>query len=214
VKVKKTIKAVLAILLVVCALFSMAACGEEEEKSRDKLANQYESKSYYFRQGYSDSWQVTLKNDEGKLVEDYADQGLALQLTPTAETSGVYYNVFCNWNVKDISMTNSSKDFAEKVMDEKSKLFFNRINYVTPRDEYIQDEEYTQQTYNKMQWSQVNFTFIDEEGEQCKGVWLLLTEGTNFYVVSYEAKEAKFDTYYDQVKEMLGDFKKIGFEKE
>ncbi|MBE7065763.1 MAG: hypothetical protein E7384_08145 [Ruminococcaceae bacterium] len=213
-KIKKTIKAVVAILLIVCSLMGFAACEEKEtEVNRDKLPNQYESKSYYFRQGYSDTWAVSLKNDEGKLVEEYADQGLALQLKPTAETEGVYYNIFCNWNVKDVSMTNSSADFADKAMDEKSKIFFNKINYVTPREEYNQDEKQVK-IYNKMNWNQVTFTFIDEEGDQCKGVWNLLTEGTNFYVVSYEAKADKYDTYYAQFEEMIEDFKKIGFEKE
>lgn len=213
-KVKKIIKAVVAILLIVCSLMSFVACGEKEtEVNRDKLPNQYESKSYYFRQGYSDEWTIALSGTEGKLVEDYADQGLALQLKPAAEEKGVYYNVFCNWNVKDISMTNSSSDFADKVSDEKSKLFFNKLNYVTPREEYIQEEK-TQVIFNKMNWNQVEFTFIDEEGDQCKGVWNLLTEGTNFYIVSYEAKAEKFDTYKDQYKTMIEDFKKIGFEKE
>lgn len=213
-KVKKTIKAFVAVLLIACSLMSFAACKKEEEKSRDKLANQYESASYYFRQGYSDSWKINMQPTDGKLVPDYADQNLALQLIPAAEATGVQYNIFCNWNMEITSMTDSSTDIATKIMDENSKIYFNKINYLDPRDEYVQADTASPVTYNKMQWNQVTFTYIDQDGDQCKGVWNLLTEGTDFYIVSYEAKADKYDTYFTQFEEMINDFKKIGFEKE
>lgn len=182
--------------------------------NRDKLLNQYETKNYYFRQGYSSDWKISLAPIDGKLVEEYADQGLALQLVPKNETSGVCYNVFCNW-AKPISMTNDADDIVMMVMDIDGKLAFNKINYVEPRYEYIQTfESSVERVYNKMMWHQVEFSFINGDGEQCKGVWNLLADGTNFYIVSYEATADKFDIYYADFEEMVNDFKKIGFEKE
>lgn len=182
--------------------------------NRDNLPNQYETKSYYFRQGYSTDWRISLSAVDGKLVEEYVDQGLALQLVPGNETSGVCYNVFCNW-AKPISMTYDADDIAMMIMDIDGKLAFNKINYVEPRYEYIQTStSAVERVYNKMMWRQVEFSFINGDGDQCKGVWNLLVDGTNFYIVSYEATADKFDIYYADFEEMVNDFKKIGFEKE
>lgn len=213
-KIKKFMKAFVAVLLIACSLFAFVGCDEEVEVNQDKLPNQYETKNYYFRQGYSDDWQLSLKPEDGKLVPDYENQGLALQIVPKAEEKGVYYNVFCNWN-KDIGMTNSAEVIAEKVMSDNSNLSFNRLNFVEERDEYtVTSEAPAKVIYNKKTWNQVEFTFIDQDGEQCKGVWNLLTDGTNYYVVSYEAKADKFDTYFTAFEAMIDDFKKVGFEKE
>lgn len=214
-KIKKIMRAFVAVLLIACSLFAVVGCDSEPEAvNLDKLPNQYETKNYYFRQGYSNEWEISLQPQDGKLVPDYENQGLALQIVPKAEESGVYYNVFCNWN-KDIGMTNSAEVIAEKVMNENSNLNFNKINFVEERDEYqVTSETPAKKIYNKKTWNQVEFTYIDKDGEQCKGVWNLLTDGTNYYVVSYEAKEAKFSTYFAAFEEMIDDFKKVGFEKE
>ena len=233
VKAKKTIKAVVAFMLIICAVFSMAACKKKEEVSRDKLPNQYETNRYYFRQGYTDLWKINLQGENGYLVTDYEEQGLALQLIPYERTEskddegnvtytpgtniveGVQYNVFCNWDKEGFSMTSSSNDISGMVMDESSNLYFNTLNYVeNPRTNYLPNEEAQNATYNKMQWKQCEYTFTGDDGEQWKGVWNLLTKGTNYYVVSYEAHESKYDTYYADFTEMINDFKQIGFEED
>lgn len=221
-KVKKMIKALVAVLLIACSLFSFVACSDEPAPNAnpDQLKNQYETKRYYFRQGYEDSWKVKLEcsddpASETKLVPGHEEQGLALQLVPKdAPENSVSYNVFCNWN-KGVGMVTSSADLAKKVMDAEDKLFFNELNFIDEiRDPYNQDADIVEKDYNEMPWCQVSFTYNDGDGDPCKGVWNLLADGENYYIVSYEGKEAEFDKYFADFEKMIEDFKKASWEKE
>ncbi len=229
-KAKRTIKSVIALMLVLCAVLSFAACKKEQEKSDGKLANQYHSQKYYFRQGYTENWKVKLSGTDGAFVEDHADQKLALQLVPfekstdsegkvtvgTTEAVGVQYNVFCNWGT-GTSLVSSQNDIVKNVMDEDKRMyFFNNVNYIdVTRDSYRQTvEEAKSVTYNDLQWQQVTFEFVGEDNVQWKGIWNLLTNGVNYYIVSYEAHADKYATYEADFLEMIDDFKKVAMEQD
>lgn len=227
---KSIFKSVIAIVLVIVSVFTFFGCSKDKTDDKDEqtLPNMVESKRWYYQQGFLNNWMVNLVGQDGHVYDE--NTGLLLQLVPTGVTvddegveksdgvavEGVQYNVFVNKS-EAILMTSSADDIIRYVMDEENDDFaFNTNNYIdAPRDAFMQNGEESESftaKYSKLQFESVSYTFT-KDGEDWQGIYNFITaKDKTYFIISYEAETSKFEEYKDDYLEIIGDFRKEGWE--
>lgn len=216
---KSIFKSVLAIVLVIASVFTLFGCNRDPEVIGDPLtngqwANQVENKVWYYKQGYMDTWEIA--NEAVGSTPINVDTGLVLQLVPTANKTDVAYNVYCHEQAP-LSMQDSEADIASYIFDEnREEFFFNLNNYVDePRAAFVlnSSEPVTiTAKYSKLQLQEVEYRYT-KDGEDWNGIYCsVFSKGSAYFVITFEAKASVFDQYKADYLDLVGDFRKAGWE--
>ena len=221
-RTKNILKTCIAALLVFTLCLAVFGCSKKEviEYPDGQLPNQITNKRYYFQQGYLDNWGVVCINADGYLYDE--DTGLLLMLAPMDESGnrvdGVEYCVY-HGSSDNINMTSSRADIVGMITDESNSLFFNKkFIYNGERDTYKQSADITLFTaqYSKLQFNCVSYTFT-RDGEDWQGMYNIVMNKMEFFVVTIEAKASLWSQYVGNDKSSdyyntIGDFRKEGWE--
>ena len=241
-QLKKLISIVVASLLVVCFAVALFGCKPKTLHFIDEngvLPNQYENLRYYFQQGYRPDWTITRMDADKRILD--RDTGLILVMAPLVSTidadgnvtveeevitdadgnqtkvqklvDGVEYCVYFH-NGEGITMTTSRNDVVKWLQDPESKFYFNNKHYNgSPRETFLEkgDPEIFTARYSKLQFSTVAYTFT-KDGENWRGVYNIVMQGVEYFIVTFEAKAELYDKYYDAYYETIGDFRMKGWE--
>ncbi|MBP1588300.1 MAG: hypothetical protein ILO53_07890 [Clostridia bacterium] len=236
-QIKKLIKITVASLLVLSMAVVLFACKQNKTQidEEGKLPNQEENLRYYFQQGYRTNWGI-IRGDAEKWIVD-RETGLILMLAPLVSEpdekgspipvktiggdgtesftaiEGVEYAVYFH-NGEGITMTTSRNDVVGWLQDPDSPFYFNNKHYIgAPRETFLQKGESTIFTakYSKLQFTTVSYTFT-RDGEDWQGVYNIVMNGTEYFIVTFEAKSSLYNEYYEEYSETIGDFRKRGWE--
>ena len=234
---RRTLKVVIAGLLVLASAFAMFGCSGKNDSQADEdgvLPNQLVNMTYYFQQGYRTDWKVKQYDEanNGKMIN--RDTGLVLELVPVevistdadgnvteygSEIAGVEYTVYYyksgNRADANIYMTSTREEMVSWALDPENTGFYFNTNYYIDesRETFLQkgDVEPFTCKYSKLQFSQVSYTFT-RDGEEWMGTFYIVTGKQEFFIITYEAKKDLFEQYRDQMLETIGDFRKKGWE--
>ncbi len=240
VKLKNTLKVVIASLLVVACSLAIFGCVDNDiNKPVDgKLPNQLDNRRYYFQQGYRTDWDIITQDADRYMVN--RETGLIMTLAPlqmtkdeegndvpvqkAVEENGetVMKNVpvenveYCiyYYNGTGIYMTTSRADLVRWLKDPDSDFYFNNKHNINgPRDTFLEKGESTIYTakFSKLQFSTQAYTFT-RDGEDWQGVYNIVMSGMEYFIVTYEAKADLYDKYLEAYTDTIGDFRKKGWE--
>lgn len=236
-QIKKLLRIAIASLLVLSMALALFACKKNNRQIDDegKLPNQEINQRYYFQQGYRTDWGI-IRGDADKWILD-RETGLILLLAPLVSEpdengspipvkttaadgtesftaiDGVEYAVYFH-NGDGITMTTSRNDVVGWLQDPASRFYFNNKHFLgSPRETFLQKGDSTIFTakYSKLQFTTVSYTFT-RDGEDWQGIYNIVMNGTEYFIVTYEAKASLYSQYYDQYYETIGDFRKKGWE--
>ena len=115
-------------------------------------------------------------------------------------------------------MTDSASSVMAKVMDEENADFaFNKHNYIdAERTAFKAAEKYENINgkYSKLEMQKVSYDFT-KDGEDWKGVYYYsFSKGKAYFIVTFECKADLFEKYSKDCEELIGDFRKEGWETE
>ncbi len=236
-QIKRTVKIALAAVLAIACMASMFACEKNKGQINEdgKLPIQWENKVYYFQQGVRTDWKFINVSADKKMVDREA--GLVCQLAPVADASlelteeqkkefganpaadtraavtDVEYSVYY-FGGEGVMMTDSTADVVKWIQDEASPFYFNtKHNTGSPREAFRQltDPEIYYAKFSKLQFNKITYSFT-KDGDDWKGELNLVMNGQKYFIVTYEAKADAYEKYFDSYEEIIGDFRKEGWE--
>ncbi len=209
VQMKKILKVVLLCCLAGILAISVFGCTLDDGSSKYNLPNQYKNIIYYFEQGFHDGWKI-VGDETGKY--SIPDEKLVIEITNEADPKSARYVVYKQKEHDDMPMTSSLRSMFALATNPDHDLYYNKnmgvregfeITSADPIDFILNGYQYYSATYK--------FT---KDGAEWQGQFFLLPHGRQFYVVAYESTTATWAEYEPLFKEMMNDFRPIGFESE
>ena len=206
-RVKNVIKAIVALCLAVMLLVPMFGCNGGDGEEQFGLPKQYKNQIYYFQQGYKEGWDLIGDPDYKYSI---ADEVLVIELKPQADADSVRYCVHKMGETQWVPLTSTLEKVTNLVIDSESELFFNKIAGVRENFAFT-TTEYTYEIVNGNQYSVIPYTFT-KDGKDWQGELHILTNSREFFMITFEATKDKYTTYQTEFDDLLGDFRKIGYE--
>lgn len=234
-KIRKTLRIVIASVLAIACVCSLFACKNTKSEIDDdgKLPLQKTNKRYYFQQGLRTDWRFTQLDPDNFMLN--RETGLVCQIAPVKDpvemtedeiknydfnndkrevVADVEYTVYYN-DGTGINMTDSPSDLVKWLRDPESDFYFNTKHYVdAPRYAFIMtsEPEVFTSKFSKLQFNKITYSFV-RDGEDWDGILNVVMNGAEYFIVTYEAKKGSaYNTYMDGYLEIIGDFRKEGWE--
>lgn len=208
-QIKKVLKVVLLCCLAGILTISVFGCNNQEPDAKYNLPNQYRNIIYYFEQGFHDGWSL-IGDESGKYSIE--EERLVIDITNDEDPNSARYSVYKQKEHDDMPMTSSLRSMFALATNPEHELYFNtnmgvRENFVMTNKEPIDF------ILNGNQYYSATYTFT-KDGTEWQGQFFLLPHSRQFYVIAYESTVEKWGTYEPIFKEMMNDFRPIGWESE
>ncbi|MBE7056610.1 MAG: hypothetical protein E7388_04125 [Ruminococcaceae bacterium] len=208
-QIKKVLKVVLLCCLTVILAVSVFGCKGKEGPNKYNLPNQYQNIIYYFEQGFHEGWSL-VGDESGKY--SIPEEKLVIEIKKDEDPNSARYAVYKQKEHDDMPMTSSLRSMFALTVNPEHDLYFNKNMGV--REGYtITSADPIDFILNGNQYYSATYTFT-KDGAEWQGQYFLLPHGRQFYVVCYESTVATWATYEPIFKEMMNDFRPIGFESE
>lgn len=211
-RINKIVKSVMVLSLLLILIVSLVGCRKDNWErifEGGKLPNQCINDRYYFQQGYSDDWTANFKEDEYALDSKNL---LLFEMWPTEAEGKAIYSIYTG---DTRLITTTILETVDKVLNPESPLYFNKrfIKNETPRENFAFTSDRAKVIYNKIHYWKVQYSY-KADGADWVGEFYITMKGSKYFVITWERMADVADTYQDQFKEHLIDYRFIGFEDE
>jgi hypothetical protein len=209
VQIKKVLKVVLLCCLIGILAVSAFGCSKAVD-NKYNLPNQMKPNYiYYFEQGYHEGWKL-VGDPDGRY--SIPEEKLVIEIQDEAAPDVARYCVYKQREHQDMPMTSTLQTMFALTTNPDHDLYFNKNMGV--RDDYkVTSAEPISLIVNGNQYYSATYTFA-KEGKAWQGQYFLLPHSRQFYVIAFEAQADKWAEYEPKFKEMMNDFKPLGFETE